>query len=242
MNRIITYFFITFIIMNISISINAGEIKTAYVSDVLILTVRTGPGKTFEIFKTIESNEQLLILEEKGNYSKIQLSNGDIGWVQSQYLTFKTPDNIIIAKLKRKIQNLIIKNNLQEKNIEILSRKSKDNQTVLLDEKNKLKTMLSQSIADKNNCIEKYSKIKKNYNDLLKKSKTVVAISKENENLKESNKELLDKLEDLEYKNKTLLKIGMIKWFLSGAGVIFLGWIIGRSVTIRRPRSSGLLR
>ena len=132
MNRIIKYFFITFIIMNISISINAGELKIAYVSDILILTVRTGSGNTFEVFKTIESNEQLLILEEKNNYSKIRLSNGDIGWVQSQYLTFKTPDNIVVAKLNKKIQNLNIKNNLQMKNIEMLTQKSKNNRTILL--------------------------------------------------------------------------------------------------------------
>ncbi len=242
MNRIITFFTIILIIISLPVLTNAQDFKTAYVSDILILTVRTGPARNFEVFKTIQSDEQLLILEEKNGFSKIKLSNGDTGWVQSQYLSFETPDPIIISRLNIELNKLKIKNRQQLKTIESLHQKSRQKQIKFQNEKNAFDSTLSQTITDKKDFINKYSNIDKKYNELLEKSKHVVKTSKENEKLKQLNKELITKLEGLGLKNKTLLKVGMIKWFLAGAGVIFLGWIIGRSVSTRGSRRSGLLR
>ena len=242
MNRIITFFTITFLIVNLPVLINAQEFKTAYVSDILILTVRKGPARNFEVFKTIESDEQLLIIEEKNGFSKIKLNNGDIGWVQSQYLTFETPDPIIITRLNSELGKLKIKNNQQLKTIESLKQKINQKQIKFQKEKKELESILSQTMTDKKDYINKYSMIDKKHNELLEKSKHVVSINKENEKLKQVNKEFSEKLEALESNNKTLLKVGMIKWFLAGAGVIFLGWIIGRTVSVRGSRRNGLLR
>ena len=242
MNRIIPYFIITFLLLNIPLVINAQEQKIAYVSDVLILTVRKGPAQSFEIFKTIESDEKLLILEEKGNYSKVKFENSDIGWVQTQYLTFETPDKIIISRLNKKISRLVAKNNDQLTKIELLNNKSNKNQIRLENQKKDLEITLSESVAEKDDYINKYSTINKKYNTLLEKSKNVILTSNENKKLTQLNKELIEKLDNLESKNKTLFKVSMIKWFLAGAGVIFLGWLIGRSISSKGSRNNGLLR
>ncbi len=242
MNRIITFFFIIVLITNIPISVFSQEPKKAYVSDILILTVRRGPGRNFEIFKTIESNEKVLILEDKDNYSKIQLKNGETGWVQSQYLTFKTPDNFINAILNKKIKKLELKNNQQLKKINTLKINFLEQKKKFEKEKIDLKLALSKLLSEKEDYIKKYTDIKTKYNELINKSNKVVQITKENETLKKFNKKISADLKDLKYKNKTLLKVGMIKWFLAGAGILLMGWIIGHSVSIRGSRRSGLLR
>ncbi|MCK5542037.1 MAG: TIGR04211 family SH3 domain-containing protein [Desulfobacterales bacterium] len=241
MNRTTTYLFILILIFSFPFLINAEEYKTAYVSDILILTVRKGPARNYEVFRTIESGDQLLIIEEKDSFSKIQLKNGDIGWVQAQYLTFDTPNHIIIKQLNKKLEKLRIKNDQLLEEIKSSNKKYDQKQTNLLQEIKGLELILSKSVLERNDYKNKFLSIDKQYNELLEKSKNVVLINKENIKIKQTNKEFLEKLEILELKNKTLLKVGMIKWFLSGAGVIFLGWIIGRTVSYRSSRRTGLL-
>ena len=241
MNRIITYFIITFFIMTIPVLIFAQENRTAYVSNVLILTVRKGPASHFEVFRTIESGEALILLEEKESFSKVKLANGDIGWVQSQYLTFETPDRIIIARLNKKINKLNTKNKKQLEQIELLNKKKDLTDKKFQKEKNELISNLAKSVDEKKDYIDKYSMINKNYNDLMEKSKKVILIVNENKRFKKINKELSERLEDIEFKNKSLLKVSMIKWFLAGAGVLFLGWVIGRIVSSKGSRRNRLL-
>ncbi len=241
MKQIIIFFTITFSIFTIPIFSNASEYKTAYVSDLLILTVRKGPSRNFEVFKTIESNEQLQIMKEKESFSKVKLKNGDVGWVQTQYLTFDIPDPVIIRRLNRKLKKLEIRNNQLLNKIETSDEKLIQKQTSFQQNKKDLELVLSKSVIEKNNYKDKYLEIDKKYNDLRKKSKNVVLIDTENKKIKKLNKEYSEKIENLELNNKTLLKVGMIKWFLSGAGVIFLGWIIGRTVSSKGSRRSGLL-
>jgi len=241
MNRTITCFFIILFAFILPFFTNAEEFKTAYVSDVLILTVRNGPARTSEVFKTIESGEQLLILEEKDGLSKIKLNNGDIGWVQTQYLTYDIPDHIIIKRLNIKLEKLAATKDKLLKTLESSNEKYDEKQNQLLKEKKDMELVLSKSVVESNNYKDKYLTVNNQYNDLLEKSKDVVFITKENTKLKKINKEFSEKIESLELNQKTLLKVGMIKWFLSGAGVIFLGWIIGRTVSYRGSRRSGLL-
>ena len=241
MNRITTYFLTIIFIFAFPFLINAEEYKTAYVSDILILTVRNGPARSYEVFRTIESGERLLIIEEKEGFTKIKLDNGDVGWTQTQYLTFDTPDHIIIGRLNKKLEKLISKNDQLLKTIQSSNTKYSNKETSLLQDKKDLESVLSKSVLERNDFKNKYLTINDKYNELVEKSKNVILLNKENVKIKKTNKEFIEKIETLELKNRTLLKVGMIKWFLSGAGVIFLGWIIGRTVSFRGSRRTGLL-
>ncbi len=241
MNKKILCFMVIFYILNIPLLLPAQEKKTAYVSDVLVLTVRKGPGRNFEVFNTVESDEKLVVLEEKNGYSKVELLNGEIGWVQTQYLTFKTPDPIIIYRLNKKLEKATAKNSQLIQKIQSLKKENNLKQDQYMQEKKNLKSELSKSILEQKSYLNQYSSVNDNYEKLLEKSKNVVIITRENKKLKLKNNEFLEKIENLENRNKTLLKTGMIKWFLSGAGVIFLGWIIGRSVSSKKTRHGGLL-
>ncbi len=91
--------------------------ETGYVSDMLILTVREGPARSFNIISTLRSNAAVKILEKKGSYFKVKMESGDQGWVESRYISPELPKTIIIDRLKPEIEQLKQLNaSLEQKN------------------------------------------------------------------------------------------------------------------------------
>ena len=95
-------FFFIFIGLTLVFSGVSGytQSRTGYVTDMLMLTFRQGPGPAYEVIKTLESNTWLTILEEQGGYLKARLSSGDTGWVDKQFVSYDTPKTEIIETLK----------------------------------------------------------------------------------------------------------------------------------------------
>jgi len=83
-----------------------AQSRTGYVTDKLILTFRQGPGPSYEVLKTLESNTRLAILEEQGGYFKVRLSSGDTGWVDKQFVSFDPPKTEIIETMKNEYADL----------------------------------------------------------------------------------------------------------------------------------------
>lgn len=52
-----------------------------------VLNVRSGPGLSYKVTDQIRKNEQFPILDEKNNWTQIQLSNSKAGWVASWLVT-----------------------------------------------------------------------------------------------------------------------------------------------------------
>lgn len=75
--------------------------QTAYVSDMLILTLRQGPGPDYPVISSLKSDTPLTILEESDNYLKVKLSSGEQGWVHKNYVVTDPPKSIIIDQLKQ---------------------------------------------------------------------------------------------------------------------------------------------
>jgi len=77
-----------------------SQSRTGYVTDMLVLTFRQGPGPSYPVIKTLESNTRLTILDEQEGYYKVRLSSGDTGWVDRQFVTFDTPKTQMIQQMK----------------------------------------------------------------------------------------------------------------------------------------------
>ena len=75
----------------------------------------------------------------------------------------------------------------------------------------------------------------------IETSENIKKIIQENKIYSTQNAELAKRLSILEKKNKNILKVGMIKWFLSGGGVLLLGWIIGQSVSSHKRKTKSSL-
>jgi len=94
-------FFFLFISLSLFLGGVSGytQSRTGYVTDMLVLTFRQGPGPSYEVLKTLESNTRLTILDERENYYKVRLSSGDTGWVDRQFVSFETPKAQIIKTM-----------------------------------------------------------------------------------------------------------------------------------------------
>ena len=80
------------------------------------------------------------------------------------------------------------------------------------------------------------------HNEFLKQNKDTVALVEERDGLLAENNDLKatidflkEKLENLQSENEGLVRDEILKWFLAGGGVFFLGLIIGK-VSRRRKR------
>ncbi len=215
--------------------------KTGYVSDMLLLTFREGPGKTFTVIKTLKSDTALNIIGEQNGFFKVELQSRETGWVDKNFVVFDTPKATIIRQLEQTIASIENKNvALLDKHQELKNRLNASNNDNVI----KIQTLES-SLNEMRNDKQKLSKslkdTQKKYDTLIQQSKDIQSIIEENKAFKTTNEKLTVDLEMFKKKNKTLFKTGMIKWFLAGVATLLVGWILGQSVSSRKRSGSSLL-
>ncbi|MBU0972959.1 MAG: TIGR04211 family SH3 domain-containing protein [Proteobacteria bacterium] len=218
-----------------------SQARTGYVSDILILTFREGPGTSFSVLQTLKSNTPLTIQEEDNGYYKVMLDSGETGWVDKQFVVFETPKAMIIQALEKEKKAL-------ESQLETLTQEHELLKNQMTDQTSR---QGEKTIAVENNLMGALEKAKvlaaqlkesqTQYSSLQEQSQNVLEIVAKNKDLAETNKHLSDALAQLENQTSHLFRTGMIKWFLAGVGVLLLGWIIGQSVSSKKRRSGSLL-
>ncbi|MCK5835964.1 MAG: TIGR04211 family SH3 domain-containing protein [Desulfobacula sp.] len=218
-----------------------SQAQTGYVSDMLILTVRQGPGASFPVLQTLKSNTAVTILEEDKGYYKIELSTDETGWVDKQFIKFETPKTIRIEELTRQKDELetrlktIFESN-DQLNAQVTAQGSEqDKKSATLEAGHKEAVHKIKLLEDR------LKETQNKYTTLKKQSNNIHEIVKKNKILEEKNKQLSTKIEQLENETIRLFRTGMIKWFLAGVGVLLLGWLIGQSISSNKKRSSFLM-
>ena len=276
------------LLVSISPCVSDGFAETGYVSDMLILSLREGPGRQYNILNTLRSNTAVEILEKQGNYFKVKTEPGDVGWVERRYITPEIPKTITIERLQKKMEILVQQkevlnganaelqkeknalitqnNQLSEQNRTLAEQNStltQKNSTLMeqwksetestagkyegVDEKMaEIEEKLTQALLEKESVKSDLLRVKSQYDALVKNSDNVAQLMEENKNLKkelESTSQGLTQgiMDIFMTDNEDVLKTAMIKWFLSGAGVLILGWLIGRSFTGGSRKKRGLL-
>ena len=195
--------------------------QTAYVSDMLILTLRKGPGSGYPVISALKSDTPLTIIKESNGYLKVELSSGEQGWVDKKYVVTDPPKSIIIDRLKKE-------NAALEDKISILTEQTDQAAMAQLKKENQA---LTQNIET----------LKSQYAALKTASANVSDTLEENKRLKTRNASLSAELAQQKEDKGFMFKTGMIKWFLAGVGVLLLGWVIGLSVSSRKGGSGSLL-
>jgi SH3 domain protein len=192
--------------------------ETMYVSDMLKLTLRTGPSIENKIIAVIESGQEMEVIKFGDEWSQVRLPNGKEGWVLSRYLTTDETNGIKLQRLETKHKNLMIQT------------------AELLEENNGLKTentRLSSELEAKQKQLEK---IQTDY-EALKNEATEFLTLKANYNRAASQlAEQTAKAKKLEEQVSSLAMNTYIKWFLAGSGVLIVGFLIGFSTKRQRRR------
>jgi SH3 domain protein len=209
---------------------------TRYVGDELVITLRAGKSSQHKIIKTLKTGTALEVLEEDESYLKVRIPDGSEGYVLRQYVSSDPPKTQRIAELERLNSNLQKKYNTLEtanSNLEMQLKtyREKSGQEIsdLSVKSTELEKNLEQALTGERMMAEKYD-------TLLAQTENVVEIAAERDQLSQQNKKLQAEAATLVEKNEKLADARMIKWFLAGGGVFFLGWIIGRISRKKRSR------
>lgn len=188
----------------------SAQAETKYVSDHLVITVRTGQGAQFQIIKTLESGTHVNVLETtETGYTRIKTSDGTEGWVRSQYLADEPVASEILAKTKARLLKTQTALNKLKENFSQLSKEHKDlsqQHTTLSSEKKRLDADLAR------------------LNEVAKKP---IILDRQNRDLQQKNVTLEKDLQRLNQENHSLNDRSQREWFVAGALVLFGGILLG---------------
>ncbi|MDD4071695.1 MAG: TIGR04211 family SH3 domain-containing protein [Desulfobacterales bacterium] len=201
--------------------ISHAHADTMYISDIREITMRTGRGLDHKIIALLKSGQQVDLIESGKDWSKVSLGTGNEGWVLSRYLSSEIPDSLTLK-------------NLQEKHAGLQSRAS-----VLASENTELKQANKTLIDDLSKIGKELDQTRTDYEALKKESAQFLELKSEHE---QTTIQLSEQSQKVETYESELIKLKLsrnIKWFLTGAGVLLAGFIIG--VSSKRRRSSSLL-
>lgn len=199
------------------LSAGIASADTRYVSDQLVITLREGMSNQYRVIRTLKTDTAMEVLSEQDNYLYVQLDDGTKGYVLKQYIVKKVPNTLRIKQLSEEVDAL---------------QAAKTQQTQLAAENSAELLALRQQLAETKNALtiteEVLSNTKGELSDLQMKAENVVLIDQERQRLKTELSAAIDELESLRQDNNEMLKTAMIKWFVAGAGVLFVGWVAGK--------------
>lgn len=197
----------------------SAQAKTQYVSDHLIITVRTGQGAQFQIIKTLESGEHVKVLEiTDTGYTRIEASDGIEGWVRSQYLA---EEPVASEKLEKANARLERTRTALAKIKQSYATLKTEHQTLSKDQ-----TSLS---TNKKQLDAELARL----NEVAKKP---ILLDKQNRKLQQKNVTLEKDLQRLNQENHSLKDRSQREWFIAGALVLFGGIILGLIIPKLRGR------
>ena len=194
------------------------QAETMYISDIVKITLRTGPGADHRVIGMLQSGQQVEVLKSEEEWTQVQLTNGKQGWVLSSLLTSDKPKILLLDQTTEKNKALI-------------------NQISDLINKNKELTELNKGIE--NELAQLKKKVQEtglSYETLQKEASEFLALQSK---YKKSAQELevqVKKERELEAEIGKLKSNQSIKWFLIGAGVLLLGFLLGLSAKRQRRR------
>ena len=180
--------------------------ETAYVSDELEITLRTGPGLKNKITSMLQSGEDLEVLQSNPNgYTEVRTANGKTGWVLQRFLMAEPSARSRLDEIQLREQKLV------EQQQEILSLRA-----AAVDS-----DLLSKSMQESN------AGLKAELESVKKIAADTLIINDKNTDLADALEQAESKQTSLQVENERLSNNTEQAWFIRGAGVILLGMFLG---------------
>ena len=192
--------------------------ETMYVSDMLKLTLRTGPSTENKILAVIESGQQMALLEPGREWSRVRLPDGKEGWVLSRYLTPDETSNFKLERLQAQHKNLTVQ------------------AAELLEENKELKAENEKLRAEFDTNAKEMHKTRTDYEALKAEAAEFLTLKSKYESAATRLAEQTARVQKLEEQLSELEMSTYIKWFLAGSGVLIVGFLIGFSTKRQRRR------
>lgn len=205
----------------ISAPINALA-KTVWLSDILYVNVRTGPGNEYRSLKAIKSDTRMEVLEEPedSDYIRIRTEDGLEGWVPTRYVLDEPTGRIQAA-------NVTAEKNQLQLQFDTLDQKYKD------------------LLADKGDVSGELESLRTNNASLTKELNRIKAISENSINLDTQYQQLAEEharvkneLDVLRAENGSLKEYNDNQMLYAGGALIIIGIVLG----VILPRLTGRRR
>ena len=198
-----------------------SQAENKYVSDVLRLRLRSEKGSELNVLGVVVSGQVVDVIEEEDQWARVKVAaDGREGWVLKRYLIDRPTNALKLDSLQK--QHKALKDQLTgvlDKN----QRLTQENKRLQL-QQDRLET----SLKKVNTSYESLKTEAAGYLDLKEKYENMTARMTEQRQKSEEYKAEIDRLETRQ----------IVRWFLSGAGVLFFGFIIGFASKRQRRRTS----
>jgi SH3 domain protein len=205
-----------------------------YVRDFIVITLRAGMGDEYKVLETLKTDARLQVLQETDEFLRVKTEKGEEGWVRSRYVAPDLPKPFIIAGLRNEKEKLGEEVTDLKKKITEMS----EQRSVEIGQSDNTTKQLQSQLKESENKIAALEKEKamaeSKYNKLLTSSSNVANLLKELEEFKKKNLKLNKEMGELQNTNQLLendkedlVRLRLLKWFLSGSGVLFVGFIVG---------------
>ena len=211
---------VLFIGICLAVFTGISHAESMYVTDLIKLTLRSGPSTEYKILAVVESGQQLEILESGEDWSLVRLDNDKEGYVLTRYLTPEPTHNILLEQLQEKHKALT------------------QQAASLMEENTQLKVENKELKSNLGNTEQTLQKMDKDYKELKAGSAEFLTLKSK---FKQASEHLTEQTKRAEKLDDELSRVEMnqyIKWFLAGSGVLLVGFIIGFSARKQRRRPS----
>jgi len=211
--------------------------ETRYISDQLVVSLRELPQDNSETIVYLKTDAPVEVLEVEGEYLKVKTTNGEVGYIRKSYLTEDTPKATVISRLTRENEGLKERVQELEKKYREAFSKGDEAQKKILSDLEDSRLQIAKLDKELNKSETELAERTQAYETLRQNAENIIDITAERDQLRLSHEELTAAANNLEEERKELLKKETIQWFLAGAGVLLLGWIIGKFSRSRRKGS-----
>ncbi|MEA1923543.1 MAG: TIGR04211 family SH3 domain-containing protein [Pseudomonadota bacterium] len=206
----------------------AGE--TRYISDKIRIYARAGAGTEYKLLAPLTTGNKVTLLEEsEGDWLHISYGKDRQGWIQKRFLTAVEPAAKRLGKANARIKELEQSSKAQVIALTATNKEYRKGNTGLLREVKELR--------------RKLQKVEKNYTTLLEESAAFLELQAEHKNLLAENRDRQEREAVILAECELLKTAYRIKWFLSGGGVLLIGFFIGllmQAFRNRKKKSTGL--
>ena len=202
------------------------QARTMYVSDTFEIVVRSEKNETTgrNIMKLLPTGTPLEVLDMDDSWATIQLPDGRTGYTLKRYLMSRLPYQLTAERLQEEVTG-------QKARLATLTEQLKG----LQDEHQRLQQASTGREAQLAEITQKYEQLRQDAAQYLQ-------LRAEYTDLQQVHRQTQQQLTELNHDYVLLKNSHNLLWFLSGAGVILAGWVIGiltERVRGRRRRQGG---
>ena len=190
----------------------AAAAESAYIVDVIRVSVRSGPAADQKPVGLVESGNAVEVLKPGEEWSLIRMPNGTEGYVQSRYLTQAQPVKFRYDQLQEKQKTLAAQ------------------AAAVAEDNSRLKADVERMTALQ----KELEAVRSEFDRFRREAADVTALKARHDAAAAELAESRQRVAELEAQPAEILTLGNLYWFLGGAGVLLVGFLTGFSVKRQR--------